>query len=174
MTHNDALAAFLGPELFARLDWSLLSEAQRAAILSVFRVGICAGAASGTVAVIDEVLADGRKMLDAYMCVGLYAAPKLANRAQNAMRNIFYSRGKSYPRDAGEPKNDFQNDLTGGYLGGGFVKSLFLATDRLEWFLAPAAPKIQWGRVESVRAGMSSAAAPWSSTVRKRCSGAGR
>ena len=40
-----------------------------------------------------KALADGRKMLDAYMCVGLYAAPKLANRAQNAMRNIFYSRG---------------------------------------------------------------------------------
>ena len=63
MTHNDALAAFLGPELFARLDWSRLSEAQRAAILSVFRVGICAGAASGTVAVIDEVLADGRVVI---------------------------------------------------------------------------------------------------------------
>lgn len=63
MTHNDALAAFLGPELFARLDWSLLSDAQRAAILSVFRVGICAGAASGTVAVIDEVLAEGHAII---------------------------------------------------------------------------------------------------------------
>jgi len=40
-----------------------------------------------------KALNDGRKMLDAYMCVGLYANPKLANRAQNAMRNIFYSRG---------------------------------------------------------------------------------
>lgn len=63
MTHNDALAAFLGPELFGRLEWSLLSEAQRAAILSVFRVGICAGAASGAVAVIDEVLAEGRVVI---------------------------------------------------------------------------------------------------------------
>jgi hypothetical protein len=63
MTHNDALAAYLGPELFARLNWSCLSEAQRAAILSVFRVGICAGAASGTVAVIDEVLAEGRVVI---------------------------------------------------------------------------------------------------------------
>lgn len=63
MTHNDALAAFLGPELFARLDWSRLSAAQREAILSVFRVGICAGAASGTVAIIDEVIAEGRVMI---------------------------------------------------------------------------------------------------------------
>lgn len=63
MTHNDALAAFLGPELFARLGWFELTEAQRAAILSVFRVGICAGAASGAVAVIDEVLADGRVVI---------------------------------------------------------------------------------------------------------------
>lgn len=60
MTHNDALAAFLGPELFARLEWSQLSDAQREAILSVFRVGIGAGAASGCVSVIDSVLAEGR------------------------------------------------------------------------------------------------------------------
>jgi hypothetical protein len=63
MTHNDALAAYLGPELFDRLAWEALSEAQRAAILSVFRVGICAGAASGAIAVIDEVLADGRVVI---------------------------------------------------------------------------------------------------------------
>ena len=63
MTHNDALAALLGPELFARLEWSLLSEAQREAILSVFRVGLCAGAASGTVSVIESVLARGRIVL---------------------------------------------------------------------------------------------------------------
>lgn len=63
MTHNDALAAFLGPDIFARLAWSQLSEDQRAAILSVFRVGICAGAASGTVAVIDEVRAKGRVVI---------------------------------------------------------------------------------------------------------------
>jgi hypothetical protein len=63
MTHNDALAAFLGPELFQRLEWAMLSEQQREAILSVFRVGICAGAASGTVGVIDEVLADGRVVI---------------------------------------------------------------------------------------------------------------
>ena len=29
--------------------------------------------------------------------------------------NIFYSRGRTYPRDSGAPPNDFQNDLTGGY-----------------------------------------------------------
>ncbi|MES1156315.1 MAG: hypothetical protein ABUL73_00925 [Alphaproteobacteria bacterium] len=60
MTHNDALADFLGPELFARLEWAQLSEEQRAAILSVFRVGICAGAQSGAVSIIDSVLAEGR------------------------------------------------------------------------------------------------------------------
>ncbi len=63
MTHNDALAAFLGPELFARLAWNALSDEQRAAILSVFRVGINAGAASGTVSVIDSVLAEGRVVI---------------------------------------------------------------------------------------------------------------
>lgn len=63
MTHNDALVAFLGPELFARLDWSQLTEAQREAILSVFRVGICAGAQSGVVSVIDSVLAEGRVVI---------------------------------------------------------------------------------------------------------------
>ncbi len=63
MTHNDALAAYLGPELFARLHWSCLSVEQREAILSVFRVGICAGAASGVVSVIDEVHADGRVVI---------------------------------------------------------------------------------------------------------------
>jgi hypothetical protein len=63
MTHNDALAAFLGPELFARLEWGRLSVAQREAILSVFRVGIGAGAASGTVSIIEEVLADGRVVI---------------------------------------------------------------------------------------------------------------
>lgn len=60
MTQNDALAAYLGPELFARLDWAQLNEMQRDAILSVFRVGIGAGAQSGTVATIDLVLGDGR------------------------------------------------------------------------------------------------------------------
>lgn len=60
MTHNDALAALLGPELFARLEWAALTFEQREAILSVFRVGINAGAASGCVSVIDSVLAEGR------------------------------------------------------------------------------------------------------------------
>ena len=27
----------------------------------------------------------------------------------------------TYPRDRGPPPNDFQNDLTGSYLGGGFA-----------------------------------------------------
>ena len=67
--------------------------------------------------------------------------------------NIFYSRGRSYPRDSGEPRNDFQNDLTGSYLGGGFIRSMFLASEGLEWYLAPATNSIQWGRVQYTRAG---------------------
>ena len=51
--------------------------------------------------------------------------------------NIFYSRGRTYPPERGAPPNDFKNDLTGGYLGGGFVRSMFLPGERLEWFLAP-------------------------------------
>jgi hypothetical protein len=60
MTHNDALAAFLGPELFTRLEWSQLSEEQRDAILGVFRVGLNAGASSGSISMIETVLAKGQ------------------------------------------------------------------------------------------------------------------
>ena len=63
MTHNDALVALLGPELFVRLDWSRLSEDQREAILSVFRVGLNAGAASGSVCAIEDVLGEGRVLV---------------------------------------------------------------------------------------------------------------
>lgn len=63
MTQNDALADFLGPELFEQLDWLRLSEPQRAAILSVFRVGLGAGAQSGVVSTIDCVLARGRVLI---------------------------------------------------------------------------------------------------------------
>jgi len=63
MTQNDALAAYLGPELFARLEWAVLNDDQRDAILSVFRVGICAGAQSGAVSTIDSVLGDGRVVI---------------------------------------------------------------------------------------------------------------
>ncbi len=63
MTHNDALAALLGPELFERLDWARLSESQREAILSVFRVGLGVGAQSGAVSTIDLVLARGRVLV---------------------------------------------------------------------------------------------------------------
>ncbi len=65
--------------------------------------------------------------------------------------NIFYARGRTYPPDRGAPPNDFQNDLTGGYLGGGFVRSMFLPSQGLEWFLAPTARRIQWGRVPYAR-----------------------
>src|SRR5205814_2257055 len=62
-------------------------------------------------------------------------------------------RGRTYPSDSGAPRNDFKNDLTGGYLGGGFVRSMFLASDREEWFLAPTMNRIQWGRIEYTRNG---------------------
>jgi hypothetical protein len=67
--------------------------------------------------------------------------------------NIFYARGSTYPKDSGAPHNDFKNDLTGGYLGGGFVRSMFLVSEKLEWFLAPTMNKIEWGRIEQVRNG---------------------
>jgi hypothetical protein len=63
MTQNDALAAYLGPELFERLQWSQLNCEQREAILSVFRVGLSAGAQSGSVATIDCVLGRGKVMI---------------------------------------------------------------------------------------------------------------
>jgi len=61
--------------------------------------------------------------------------------------NIFYARGATYPKDSGTPRNDFKNDLTGGYLGGGFVVSMFLPSEAMEWYLAPTVKKIQWGKV---------------------------
>jgi len=67
--------------------------------------------------------------------------------------NIFYSRGSTYPKGFGEPGNDFKNDLTGSYLGGGFVKSMFLVSDKFEWFLSATMKKIEWGRIESTRNG---------------------
>ncbi|MFN7921440.1 MAG: right-handed parallel beta-helix repeat-containing protein [Bryobacteraceae bacterium] len=78
-----------------------------------------------------------------------------SHELHNAMsrNNIFYSRGRSYPADRGEPRNDFKNDLTGGYLGGGFVRSMFLPSEKLEWFLAPTMNRIEWGRVEYNRNG---------------------
>jgi len=63
MTHNDALAAYLGPELFERLQWRSLSPEQREAILSVFRVGLSAGAQSGVVSTIDCVLGGGKVVI---------------------------------------------------------------------------------------------------------------
>jgi hypothetical protein len=69
--------------------------------------------------------------------------------------NIFYARGSNYPKDAGAPRNDFKSDLTGGYLGGGIVRSMFLPSERLEWFLAPTINRIQWGKVEFARNGKS-------------------
>jgi len=73
-----------------------------------------------------------------------------SHETHNAMtrNNIFYARGRTYPQPRGEPLNNFENDLTGSYLGGGFVLSMFLPSDRLEWFLAPTMNRIRWGRVE--------------------------
>ncbi len=67
--------------------------------------------------------------------------------------NIFYTRGRVYPPDRGAPPNDFQHDLTGGYLGGGFVRSMFLPSEGLEWYLAPTMNRIQWGRIDYTRSG---------------------
>jgi hypothetical protein len=68
--------------------------------------------------------------------------------------NIFRVRGHVYPSPSRDgPPNDFRNDLTDGYLAGGFVRSMFAPSDRLEWFLAPTVPAIKWGRVEYSRSG---------------------
>lgn len=78
-----------------------------------------------------------------------------SHRLHNAVsrNNVFYSRGRTYPEDRGEPRNDFKNDLTGGYLGGGTIKSMFLPSERLEWYPAPTMQRIRWGRVEYTRNG---------------------
>ena len=34
---------------------------------------------------------------------------------------------------------------------GGFVRSMFVPSDRLEWFLAATVPSIKWGKVEFPR-----------------------
>jgi len=68
--------------------------------------------------------------------------------------NIFRVRGSTYPSRSDEgPPNDFRSDLTGGYLAGGFVRSMFVPSDRLEWFLAATVPAVQWGKVEYSRSG---------------------
>jgi hypothetical protein len=68
--------------------------------------------------------------------------------------NIFRVRGDTYPSSTGDgPPNSFRSDLTGGYLAGGFVRSMFVPSDGLEWFLAPTVPAIKWGRVEYSRSG---------------------
>jgi hypothetical protein len=67
--------------------------------------------------------------------------------------NIFYSRGRVYPEERSAPGNDLGKDLTGGYLGGGLVKSMFLPSERLEWYLAPTMNRIQWGKAEYTRNG---------------------
>src|SRR5688572_5445722 len=67
--------------------------------------------------------------------------------------NIFYSRGRAYPPDRGAPANDFKNDLTGGYLGGGMIRTMWLPSERPEWYLAPTMNRMQWGRVEYTRNG---------------------
>ncbi len=83
--------------------------------------------------------------------VDIFTSHELHNAVTR--NNIFYTRGARYPKDSGSPGNDFKNDLTGGYLGGGFVKSMFLDSEKMEWFLAPSVKKIEWGKVESVRNG---------------------
>lgn len=68
--------------------------------------------------------------------------------------NLLRVRGATFPSSQEDaPPNDFRNNLTGGYLGGGFVRALFAPSERLEWFLAPTVPSIQWGRVDYERSG---------------------
>ncbi|MCU0915694.1 MAG: hypothetical protein MUC88_14185, partial [Planctomycetes bacterium] len=68
--------------------------------------------------------------------------------------NIFRVRGNTYPAASQEgPPNSHRNDLTSGYLAGGFVRSMFMPSDRLEWFLAATVPTIKWGKVEYSRGG---------------------
>ncbi|MDZ4200410.1 MAG: right-handed parallel beta-helix repeat-containing protein [Kiritimatiellia bacterium] len=70
------------------------------------------------------------------------------------LNNIFRVRGRVFPSGSGDgPPNDFRNNLTRGYLGGGFVRAMFMPSDRLEWFLASTVPVIEWGRVEYSRSG---------------------
>ncbi|MCF7972415.1 MAG: right-handed parallel beta-helix repeat-containing protein [Phycisphaerae bacterium] len=72
----------------------------------------------------------------------------------NAMsrNNIFRVRGSTYPSNRGDgPSNDFRHDLTSGYITGGFVRSMFVPSNRMEWFLASTVPAIQWGKVEYAR-----------------------
>lgn len=65
--------------------------------------------------------------------------------------NIFYCPGRTYPGDSGEPHNNFQNDLRGSLLGGGgLVRSMFLPSIKLEWYLAPTMNMVQVGRVLSI------------------------
>jgi len=68
--------------------------------------------------------------------------------------NLLQVRGRTFPSslDAG-PRNDFRNNLTGGYLGGGFVRAMFVPSERLEWFLATEVPAIKWGKVAYERSG---------------------
>ena len=81
----------------------------------------------------------------------MFSAHELHNAVTR--NNIFYARGRTYPEPLPGAPNDFKNDLTGRYLGGGFVSSMFLPTEGLEWFLAPAMNHIRWGRVEYNRGG---------------------
>lgn len=68
--------------------------------------------------------------------------------------NLLRVRGNAFPASSdGGPANDFRNNLTGGYLGGGFVRGMFVPSERLEWFLAPRVPSIEWGRVDFERSG---------------------
>ena len=74
-----------------------------------------------------------------------------SERRSPASDSVSAARTPSSASDA--PPNSFRNDLTGGYLAGGFVRSMFVPSDRLEWFLAPTVPNIKWGRIEYSRSG---------------------
>jgi hypothetical protein len=84
--------------------------------------------------------------------LNVFSGHKLSNAMTR--NNIFRVRGDVYPSRAGDgPPNDFKNDLTSGYIAGGLVRSMFIPSDRLEWFLAPTVTEIKWGRVDFARNG---------------------
>ena len=82
---------------------------------------------------------------------GLQTRSSASGRGSPTQNSALGTPSSSSPKEG--PPNSFRNDLTGGYLAGGFVRSMFVPSDRPEWFLAPTIPAIKWGKVEYSRSG---------------------
>jgi hypothetical protein len=63
MTPVEAMADMVGEDVFSRLEWTRLTPVQREAVFAVFRQGLNAGASSGAIAAIEDVLGEGRIVL---------------------------------------------------------------------------------------------------------------